>query len=147
MWPQSFFPNSFFPRSFWEKVGATGAVPPISTNRQYLPILGIGAFLLFAVFLAGAAHGHGDAAWIAEGKFTGDDGVHCCGTADCERVPRDAVRRVKTGWLIVETGQLFKDGQPGLYEGDSIDDAMWWCVKLGATPPHKRCLLTPPAGV
>lgn len=142
MFPQSFFPNSMFASNFWPKVGATGAIPPpTGGNRQYLPIMGIGAFLLFAVFLAGAAHGHGDADWIQQGHYTAENGTHCCGEADCHRITDERlVKRLRDGWEF--KGAFFADTQhgKGLYATEKEDP--FYCEFGGAV----RCLFITPEG-
>lgn len=97
--------------------------------------------LFLALWLAPVvAVAHGDAQWIADGHYTGIDGIHCCGPADCSAFPADAIKRVDGGWQIVETGQLFKDEERGIYE--STDLQVWLCRRYS----DHRCLFFPRSG-
>ena len=97
---------------------------------------------ILAALLPLAALAHGDAAWISsEPRYVDRNKIHCCGVADCRKVERSAVTRILEGWRLVDTGRVFRDGDPDLY--DSIDDDIWLCRREGTD----RCLFVPALGV
>jgi hypothetical protein len=101
-------------------------------------VLALAALILCAPVLA-----HDDAWWIeVEKSYRMTSGTaHCCSKDHCRRVTPGAVERIAGGWLVVETGQTFKDDQPtGLYE--SIDLDMWEC----SWPGNWVCLFFPKTG-
>jgi hypothetical protein len=102
--------------------------------------------LVVGLVLSSAAWAHGDAEWIQRGRFTGIDGSACCGPDDCETAPADAVVRIKGGWKIVQSGQVFLDGHKGTYE--SINLEFWWCrfPNQPGLEGKRRCLFAPRLG-
>ncbi|MGE0714832.1 MAG: hypothetical protein AB7P02_05270 [Alphaproteobacteria bacterium] len=92
-----------------------------------------------------AVMAHGEADWIEDNKaFVGIDGHHCCSPVDCGRIPETAVREVEPGhWIVVATGQEFREGQKGLY---TSKDVTFWACKFATDPARFRCLFVPTKG-
>lgn len=110
--------------------------------------------LLLVPFVATA---HGDANWIQrDPRYVTDIQIstggysHCCGPADCEMAPDDAIVPTPDGWVIPSTGQtipfeMLAKGRQAFY---SIDGKPWWCRRytVGADGTFKRnvvCIFVP----
>jgi hypothetical protein len=87
-----------------------------------------------------AVQAHGDAAWIMADPVTN----HCCGPQDCTPIAREEVRRNRDGWLLVGTGEFFRDGAPEVYP--SVDRRFWRCTGSAGFKPFTRCLFVPLEG-
>lgn len=85
---------------------------------------------------------HGDAWWIQEGNYRSALDAHCCGEKDCVALPAGAVVITKSGWLVVETGEIFPEHGPGVHR--SIDNQFWRCMYSDRTT---RCLFVPFSGM
>lgn len=69
----------------------------------------------------------------------------CCNNRDCLPHPKSAVERTLDGWVIKSTGQLFKDGERGIYPNSAPDVAEVWICHM----PHEslaRCIFILPEG-
>lgn len=98
---------------------------------------------LVLIAAAGLAMAHGDADWIEKDKTYRDPGDrHCCGVADCQRLPQDQVERLPGAWRYKPSGQVFKMDDPGVYP--SIDSDFWGCVYTGSAT--LRCFFPPLQG-
>jgi hypothetical protein len=91
------------------------------------------------------ADAHGAAAWIMQNSRT----APCCGERDCEILPDDAVREVRGGFLIKDTGEVIPYNDAGrLFT--SIDEHFWWChykiLVRQQTVLRVRCLFVPGSG-
>ena len=63
----------------------------------------------------GVSHA-GDHDWIQNNPgYRRADGIHCCSSEHCKPKPQDFVKEVQSGWLVPSTGQVFRDGDKGLY--------------------------------
>lgn len=81
---------------------------------------------------------HGEAEWIMrEPRYRADDGVHCCGPTDCERLPDGSVTEGGGAYRLDATGETMRWGDPGVYL--SRDDHYWACHRGG----RLRCLFVP----
>ena len=80
---------------------------------------------------------HGEAEWV---MFHPDAGW-CCNENDCHRRPPNYARETANGWVIPSTGQVFREGERGLFK--SIDADIWSC-KDGQG--KDRCLFVPGSG-
>jgi hypothetical protein len=69
----------------------------------------------------------------------------CCDNKDCHPFPRDAVERTGDGWVIRSTGQIFRDGERGIYPNYAPDVGEVWICRL-PTEPQARCLFVLPEG-
>jgi hypothetical protein len=82
--------------------------------------------------------------WIQNNQFyKSADGLHCCGKEHCKPLPHEAVRETAQGWLVLSTGQVFTEGQPGLYR--SRDWQPWGC--WDERKKAYVCLFVQPGGV
>jgi hypothetical protein len=110
--------------------------------RRWLPCL-----LLVLLLAAGAALGHGDAAWIqSEPAYKSASGVHCCGRDDCARLPDGAVIEANDGWFIslpdTPAPQFIPRTARGVYRSRTGD--YWACRYPGGAI---RCFFYPVPGV
>jgi DNA-binding MarR family transcriptional regulator len=69
----------------------------------------------------------------------------CCNDRDCRPDSRETIERTREGWLIRETGQLFRDGAFGLYPNYAPDQGEIWICQLPGEP-RARCLFVLPEG-
>lgn len=97
------------------------------------------ALLVLLLVLPGVALAHGDAAWIMKDPRT----AYCCGPSDCAKEPTGAVMPVAEGYRILDTGQLFRFGDPHLHA--SRDGDYWTCRPPGLEGAVK-CLFVPLMG-
>jgi hypothetical protein len=96
---------------------------------------------------AGAALGHGDAAWIQhEPAYKAANGVHCCGQNDCTRLPDGAVLEADDGWFVTlpdrAAPQFIRRTARGVYPSRTGD---YWACRHPASPI--RCFFYPVPGV
>lgn len=121
------------------------------------PLFIILMIVAVSLWLAGASHGHGDARWIQEGHYKGDDDALCCGVLDCQKAPPEAIEQIQEGWRIVPgvhftfgteanvtSAQIMRTGQRGLHQSE--DNNFWWCIKWLGGNAHVRCLFVRQAG-
>ncbi len=103
------------------------------------------ALLLSMAALAKAAHAHGDAEWIMNGKYMTAANEHCCGPTDCSR---DMTRKVRIVAQTPETVTVYSDGHMATlqrYHGwyPSLDEYIWICTRAGL---RIVCAFTPEQG-
>lgn len=106
--------------------------------RTCLGIIAAGLGLVAVILaLAHQAKAHGPAEWI---QFN-PTASWCCNENDCLRRSPDFARETANGWVIKSTGQVFREGDRGLFR--SIDADIWACEQ-----PDKqiRCLFVPGSG-
>lgn len=70
----------------------------------------------------------------------------CCDNRDCLPYPKSAVTRTDEGWQITETGQLFKDGERGIYPNYAPDVGEVWICRMPYEAPKARCIFILPEG-
>jgi hypothetical protein len=92
--------------------------------------------------LAPTAWPHGEADWIRENRFRSpSSGVFCCGSTDCHRLPKAAVKITAAGYTVSFGGRAttipFGMALP------SDDDDFWACWPDGG---DVRCFFAPPLG-
>jgi len=93
----------------------------------FLIALAVSLVVAFSIAVTRNARAHGDAAWIqADPTYVTAMGSHCCGPADCERVPEGEVVETEPGrWLVRSTNQTFTQTERGVYP--AIRPGFWWC--------------------
>lgn len=94
------------------------------------------AFLAALIALSARTHAHD---WMPE------ETRWCCNNRDCLPHPREAITRTPDGWVIRSTGQLFRDGDRGVYPNFAPDVGEAWICKL----PYEekaRCIFILPEG-
>ena len=92
--------------------------------------------IIASIFLANLARAHD---WMPpETKW-------CCNDRDCLPYPREAVTRTNEGWVVKSTGQIFKDGDRGVYPNYRPDLGEVWICRM-PTEPVARCLFILPEG-
>ena len=69
----------------------------------------------------------------------------CCNNKDCKPHPRSAVDRTSEGWVIKQTGQLFRDGERGVYPNYAPDQGEVWICHM-PYEPKARCIFVLPEG-
>lgn len=104
-------------------------------NRRGIIVL-IAIALCFVASRIVWAHENGQPNWITEGKYSGPDGVHCCGPNDCERLSSDEVQQRPDGlWLT-----RFKELVPYSEATPSEDGQYWRCHRYTG---ERRCFFAP----
>jgi len=100
----------------------------------------IAGFAAAVLWLAGSpiasAHDH----WISRGKYTDENGVHCCDERDIEELSPDRVRAVPGGYLVDDL--LFV---PNAKTRPSEDGRWWVAWRVWGRDP--RCFFFAPGGV
>lgn len=83
----------------------------------------------------------GDHDWIRDDpKYLMPGGVHCCDRSHCHPLPDSEVQETKDGWIYLPTGQVFKEGDPGVYPSKE-----WRYFACGTVRPW--CFFFKPGGV
>lgn len=118
------------------------------TTFQPLRLVLATATALAALLIAvQEAKSHGDAAWIQEGGYVDQEGVHCCGPSDCARHPAQLVRIGSNGIYVKLSADADEQFVPrsalrhGIYP--SIDGDVWVCARGGIV----KCVFPVPTGM
>lgn len=108
------------------------------TNPRIFIVLFCIAALACAV-RASKAHENGQPNWITQGKYSGPDGVHCCGPNDCERLSSDEVQQRPDGLWLTRFNELvpYSEATP------SEDGQYWRCHRYTG---ERRCFFAPVGG-
>jgi hypothetical protein len=95
--------------------------------------------VLLLLAVPGLALAHGDAEWIMRDSRT----AYCCGVSDCAKEPAGAVLPVREGYRILDTGQLFRFGDPHLHPSQDGD---YWTCRPQSMEGAVKCLFVPLMG-
>lgn len=93
----------------------------------------------FAVAGTSPAWSHGDYDWINKGGYRNAGGEACCGTIDCEEIPKSRVEETKAGFVLLDK----KETVPHTEAVPSEDGKYWRCHRGDGT---RRCFFYPLAG-
>lgn len=88
------------------------------------------AFALQFVPTPAIGHDH----WISQGRYTDENGIHCCNEHDIEQLSDDRVRMAPDGYWI--------DGRIFIPKGKALpsEDGKWWVAwKGGVKGGDPRC--------
>lgn len=102
------------------------------------------AYLGMAIALAGAILMHACAAGAHD--WMPPETRWCCDNRDCKPHPKAAITRIDEGWQITATGQVFRDGERGIYPNYAPDVAEVWICMMPQEAPKARCIFILPEG-
>lgn len=110
------------------------------------------AILLSLCLIALPARAHdpdtGQPNWITEGNYSGQDGIHCCGPKDCDRLDPAQVQATPRGFVL----HAYKDELVPYDQATPSEDGHFWRCHSSIirgikneiiNPGERRCFFAP----